>query len=1070
MVSWVGDPRLAGYNPTTKRLDPNLYHFTTNGTTVDVNAITRSQYTPADSVSAPGAVYDWPHPDRTWATATVTFVADDFTEAGLNAVLSVRAYIAPASDFAPGVTPTPSQIYNAPHVFITESDSGTMWTSGPAPASRTVTVRCYDTRGVVPGTKFWIALMPIYCKSLSIWRDQTPSKTNTKLFTGVTANTFGRAMSYWTNRKPTKPVITSPASGVRVDSAAPIVSLTFTTPNADAVVPDDSKRYNADLGYVEIQYAPVPTADQPSPTWKALPYYDSVKNEDTAAAFRLNGGAGPATISILENRGLPILCGSRSPLANHGALPSGEWQVRVRIGDFGHPYPSEIGSMNLASDLSEWSDPVRIVVPARVPAPVPIAPDDNNAVAESRDVVLSWDYRNTADTLNTQARRWVQIREVGDPDWSTIFAGDGTDPSVTLPPVLDNPDPVADAEYFPLGDFEIAGSETGWYTNINDYGSMGPTTRVTSVTAPSPTHMLATSYTSYSGGGDPPTLVSVVEPVAGHDIFDFSTWVRPSSDALAITVQAVWANTSDLTDPGLVTYPDPDTGEAGRSYVQFRPDLETPPGPAVWPGAGQYLVSLADLRKPPGAEALVLLIAEIGHDTSTTTTGVRIDDVSLVGSTLTATDDFTLEATTNYEWRVRTEDASGAQSDYSAPAPFWVVEAPESGAVITPPSETTDGATLGCGTYDVFVYRRGGSIRVGQITGISSLSWGRKRDDMSDAKVVISGWDFDCGNLLSKLQTWAYEIVIFRHDGYTTDRVWEGPITLLTYEKDTVTIQAKDVVGYLYRRIIRQEMNDSRNGATVVSRATQIVQNALAPDDPNVLAYLNPLVRSDDPMQYRSTPAYSRTAFEEIDDMAANAGLDYCAVGRSILIWATKHRIGTLPELTDEHLGNAPIVSEYGMSMANRYVVSDGNGVWGEANRLDVSGNDPTYGLVEMLSSTWASDSTEDTGTYTQEGLETVRKSFAEFAERSISDRYGPPVIVRIPDNTSLNPNTPLSIQHLVPGVAIPLRSTGTLRTVAATQKLDSVAVAVEAGKETISITLSPFSRDDDATVEGEEG
>lgn len=420
---------------------------------------------------------------------------------------------------------------------------------------------------------------------------------------------------------------------------------------------------------------------------------------------------------------------------------------------------------------------------------------------------------------------------------------------------------------------------------------------------------------------------------------------------------------------------------------------------------------------------------------------------------------------TQYAWRVRVRDASGVWSDYSDPAFFWIVPEPASGDVIPDATQTIDEATLGCGTHRVEVYRRGGKVPVGEIRNVSSVEWGRVRDDISVAKIVTQDWDVDCGNLLASLEPWAYEIVLFRDNGYTVDRVWEGPITLLTYETNKVTIQAKDVMAYAYRRIIKQAMTDSGNsptaGSTVVSRAVRVLQNAFAPDDPNVLAYLQAIVNENDAKQYRSTPAYSRTAFEEVDDMAANAGLDYTAVGRAILVWGTKNRIATLPEFRDEDLGNAPIVSVYGMSMANVYAVSDGNGIYGEANRLDEDGEDKTYGLVEMLSSTWASDASEDTGTYTQEGIATVRESFVQSAERSIASRYPPPVVVRVPDNTRLNPDTVLSIQHLVPGVVIPLRSETTLRSVRANQKLDAVKVVETKGSETISITLSPFSRDD---------
>lgn len=423
--------------------------------------------------------------------------------------------------------------------------------------------------------------------------------------------------------------------------------------------------------------------------------------------------------------------------------------------------------------------------------------------------------------------------------------------------------------------------------------------------------------------------------------------------------------------------------------------------------------------------------------------------------------DYPFVSGNQYEWRVKVSDTSGVSSDFSISGFFWVVPEPDSGGVIPPVGDLLESATLGCGTHRIAIYRRGGLIPVGEIDSISSVEWNRVRDDISDAKIVVSGWSIDCGNLLAKLQSWAYEVVIYRDNGFSIDRVWEGPITLLTYEVDSVTIHAKDVMGYAYRRIIRQAMSDAKNGDTVTSRATRILLNAFAPDDPNVLPYLRTLTRDDDAKQYRSTPAYSRTAFEEIDDMAANAGLDYTAVGRSIIVWGTKHRIGTLPEFRDSDLGAYPIVSEYGMSMANRYAVSDGNGVYGVAERLDEFGQDPTYGLVEVLSSTWASDSPEDAGSYTQEGLATIRKSFAAAAERSIADKYPPPVVVRVPDNTRLNPDTVLSIQHLVPGVVIPLRSTRTLRTVVASQKLDAVKVVESAGEESITITLSPFSRDD---------
>lgn len=433
----------------------------------------------------------------------------------------------------------------------------------------------------------------------------------------------------------------------------------------------------------------------------------------------------------------------------------------------------------------------------------------------------------------------------------------------------------------------------------------------------------------------------------------------------------------------------------------------------------------------------------------------------VAGSTPGVTVDNDLVVNAPYEWRVKVWDTSGYESEWSPAATFWSIPAMNSGPGSPVFNQSLSGATLGCGTHRAFVYRRGGMVRVGEITGIESLDWSRVRDDRGMSQIVVRGWDQDCGNLLAKLQTWAYEIVIFRDNGFSVDRVFEGPITALTYEADSVTIKSQDVIAYLYRRVLRQEMNDARAGVSVTARGRKVIQNALAPDDPNLLSYLTVFAKTDDNIVKRSTPAYSRTAFEELDDLAANWGLDYVAVGRRILLWGTKHRIGTLPEFRDKDLGSSPIVSEYGMSFTNHYIVTNGAGVHGSAHRLDENGTDPVYGLVEMLSSSWSEDAPPESGTFTQDQQNSLIDSYKSLAERALSSRNPPPVVVRVPDNTTLHPDTVVSIQHLVPGVVIPLRSVSTLRTVRANQKLDSVTVSESGGVETVSIVMSPFSRDD---------
>lgn len=874
MVSWNSDGGVSGYNVFTGQLDTSVIKLASSGT-VDVEGITRLQYTlPVGN-------------DRLGAQARLHITPGDIARIdtgplnGQYGHIGVTMFIAASDNYylREDRVPTPVQIRES----VARQGQGLSYRSNES-LSRTSSSGDYifyiqgpRARLLEPNTKYWVLLLP----SIFFPGTNTATEYNDTPLDPAGANTNGRAVSIWTNRAPLAPVITSPNPGTVVASGAD-VTFSFTPNDPDAIVGVSKSYSNTDLAGMQIQYAPRATAAKPNPTWTDLPFtdtvaggFDSVPGGKLGLGWYIYGsnsfvrGENNGALNLLQTQTALIRCGSNVLAANRGVLPSGNWQIRIRVFDWGHPEPTRNNPFVKndgnytpgtapAFNTSPWSKAIIISVAAQVPPPVPTSPANDNAVPEGRPLTLVWRYLNTHQPPYAQAGRTVQMRKVGQTDWTTL--------------------------------------------------------------------------------------------------------VSENSDSAAYQV----------------------TG-------------------------------------------------------------------------------YTMAANSQYEWQVQVTDSAGAVSNYSEAARFWVVPAPASGDVRALPSGTLDGATLGCGTHRVYVYQRGGKVRVGEVTQLSYVDWERMRDDISTARVAVSGWALDCGNLLAKLQCWAYELVIYRDNGYSVERVWEGPITLLKYEVDKVTISAKDVMAYAYRRIIKQEMNDGGkgNGDTVTSRATRVLQNVFAPDDPNVLAYMNVTSLSDDAKEYRSLPAFSRTAYEEVDDMAANAGLDYTTVGRSILLWGTKHRIGTLPEFRDEDLGAPPIVSEYGMSFANFYSVSDGNGIHGDASRLDEFGEDPTYGLVEMLSSTWASDSEEEEGTYTQEGIATIIKSFEGYAERSIADRYPPPVVVRIPDNTTLNPGTVLSIQELVPGVAVPLRSTGTLRPVVGTQKLDSVKVVEEGGAETISITLSAFSRDD---------
>lgn len=421
----------------------------------------------------------------------------------------------------------------------------------------------------------------------------------------------------------------------------------------------------------------------------------------------------------------------------------------------------------------------------------------------------------------------------------------------------------------------------------------------------------------------------------------------------------------------------------------------------------------------------------------------------------------------HYEWQMRSYRLGGTgPSDWSDSATFWTHAGIGS---LSAPVVIDNGSPfekLGCGTHRVFIYDRGGKVLRGEITPIQKIQWTRQRDDIGGATITTNGFGSDCGQLLSQVHTWMNELVIYR-DGV---RVMEGPITLIEDAVDGFTIECKDVMGYVYRRIMKQGYNDSYHLTagiaegllSVVERSRLIIANALVRDDPNVLPYLTSFDFPDDARQSRSVPDFAKTAWEEVDDMAQNAGLDYSVIGRRIILNDTHRPVGRLPEFRPDYFSAPPKITEYGMLLCDLYGVTNNAGLYGVATKP----NSPYQG-VEILVSSFGEDAAGAVEVLTQAQQQAVVKVLTEQANRGIASRYPAPYIVRVPDNSQLMPDVPVGINQLVPGVWIPLRAQGTVIELAQWQKLDQVQVTESEGDEQVRVTLSAApngGQDPDAT------
>lgn len=462
----------------------------------------------------------------------------------------------------------------------------------------------------------------------------------------------------------------------------------------------------------------------------------------------------------------------------------------------------------------------------------------------------------------------------------------------------------------------------------------------------------------------------------------------------------------------------------------------------------------------------------VGAEDWTTLTG---DTIIPGGDQFWDVDPTNFFAGNRYEWQVRTSTGPGLTSGWSKSEFFWAIDPPGGDTEFA--DDTLTSELLGCGTYEVYIYEQGGQVLRGKVEPIRILRWHRVRDDISTCNIFTNGFGADCCELLSQIHSWSHEVVVFR-DGV---RVWEGPITRIGYEGDGVEIEARDVMAYVYRRALRQGYNDNfSTGAgaanvavgprSVVDRAAINIANGMAPHDPNVLRWLTRFDHTDDAKESRIVAAWSRSVWEDVDDMAAHAGLDYTVSGRRIILWDTHRRIGLLPELTSEDFFDSPIITEYGMRMANIFGVTNNSGVVG------VAYVDPDewggLGPLEMIASEYGeSDTGGSQETLTGQQLADKQETLRKQAERNIEGRWSFPTVVRIPDNTRLSPSVPIGINQLIPGVHIPLRAKTVCKEHSQVQKLDSLSVEVlDDGDEKVRVVLSPATEEDEAGPEIEVG
>lgn len=348
-----------------------------------------------------------------------------------------------------------------------------------------------------------------------------------------------------------------------------------------------------------------------------------------------------------------------------------------------------------------------------------------------------------------------------------------------------------------------------------------------------------------------------------------------------------------------------------------------------------------------------------------------------------------------------------------------------------------------CGSHRAYVYAKGGVTFVGELTPLSRVQWERVRDEISTASVTVPV--HQCCELLGNLRTIISELHIERNGQI----VWQGPITRIEYEHEQVEIFAEDMLWQAKRTVLEVGYNQSYpNIANVIDRMDWLLRNqcyAKNGDPWNMVPHLHPVHGPDDPRTSRMVFSNQYYVWEDFDLYAEDSGADYMVINRDVYYWDTNYAWLIIPPLDEQYLSQFPRIVEYGNELATRGFVNNATGPTGYAQASPEML--ALYGNVDWLI-TQVQDGTPE-GATPEEIAE-----WSDSAARNIDGRSPAPVAIAIPENTTLMPGAPWSVDDLIPGAWFEVSIDSLCRKLTGWQRLQHVVVSEQAPNgEAVQIT-----------------
>ena len=348
---------------------------------------------------------------------------------------------------------------------------------------------------------------------------------------------------------------------------------------------------------------------------------------------------------------------------------------------------------------------------------------------------------------------------------------------------------------------------------------------------------------------------------------------------------------------------------------------------------------------------------------------------------------------------------------------------------------------LGCGVPSFFITSRcAGTLSCVLDDAVTKARWSRKLDEVSDAEVEIqlSGdATLACCQCLAETEPWCHELHIWR-DG---EEVWVGPVQEIEYTSNSIIVRALDSLAWLGVRIPPFNVNYTASDTELTVIAEAILSLAFASDSPEYTCeydgrYIVPTGR----LEKRFYAAYDMTALDMLQNMA-ETGINYTTLGRTIVLVGDSDPLTPLVILTDEHIMGEVEVTKDGTVQGNVFYVHYEGDEGIPAHREAVEKY--CYQAIERL----RNDGLPNLGS--AEGVAEALASEAAIAPR----------VLVVPDGSRLSPDTPWTINEMVPGARVDVAITRLCLTLTQSFRLTAVEVFYDPRDgESVGVTLLPMN------------